>query len=76
LLQALYGPRGTKLPDLCSDSSFDAIFEYPAGVIYILKGTTSALSLLSHLMILHERYILCIVSHEMSDVQVLFVYSS
>jgi hypothetical protein len=25
-------------PDLCSDSSFDAIFENPDGIIYVLKG--------------------------------------
>jgi hypothetical protein len=38
MLQALYGSRGNQPPDLCSNSSFDAIFEYPAGVIYVLKG--------------------------------------
>jgi matrix metalloproteinase-14 (membrane-inserted) len=37
-IQALYGPRTHFPPDLCSNSTFDAIFQYPAGVIYILKG--------------------------------------
>ncbi|XP_023709357.1 macrophage metalloelastase isoform X2 [Cryptotermes secundus] len=37
-IQALYGPRRPRPANLCSDSSFDAIFEYPAGVIYVLKG--------------------------------------
>jgi hypothetical protein len=34
----LYGPRKSHPPALCPNSSFDAIFEYPAGVIYVLKG--------------------------------------
>ncbi|PNF31898.1 hypothetical protein B7P43_G07939 [Cryptotermes secundus] len=37
-IQALYGRRTRPPPDLCSDPTFDAIFQYPAGVIYILKG--------------------------------------
>lgn len=37
-IQALYGRRTHHPPDLCSDPTFDAIFQYPAGVIYILKG--------------------------------------
>lgn len=74
MLQALYGPRRTPLPNLCSDSSFDAIFESSAGVVYILKGKISALCLLSPLMNLHEIYILFIMSHEISDVQVLLVH--
>jgi hypothetical protein len=36
--QTLYGRRTRLPPDLCSDSTFDAIFQYPAGVIYVLKG--------------------------------------
>jgi hypothetical protein len=38
VLQALYGQRTIRPPDLCSSSSFDAIFEYPNGTIYVLKG--------------------------------------
>jgi hypothetical protein len=38
MLQSLYGPRRSYQPALCPNSSFDAIFEYPAGVIYVLKG--------------------------------------
>jgi hypothetical protein len=40
--QALYGQRTHHPPDLCSDPTFDAIFQYPAGVIYILKGKGEA----------------------------------
>jgi hypothetical protein len=59
MLQALYGRRkGPRPPDLCSESSFDAIFEYPAGVIYVLKGKISGSWLLSYLTILRELYIL------------------
>jgi len=38
VLQALYGYRTVRVPDLCSSSSFDAMFEYPDGIIYVLKG--------------------------------------
>jgi hypothetical protein len=38
IFQSLYGPRKSHPPALCSNSSFDAIFEYPAGIIYVLKG--------------------------------------
>jgi hypothetical protein len=34
----LYGPRSHHLPDLCLNSTFDAIFENPDGLIYVLKG--------------------------------------
>jgi hypothetical protein len=34
----LYGKRKDQPPDLCSESSFDAIFEDPDGIIYVLKG--------------------------------------
>lgn len=37
-IQNLYGNRTVQLPDLCSSSSFDAMFEYPDGIIYIFKG--------------------------------------
>jgi hypothetical protein len=36
--QALYGEDMHFPPDPCSDSTFDAIFQYPAGVMYVLKG--------------------------------------
>lgn len=38
LFQDLYGQRIHFPPDICSDSTFDAIFQYPAGVTYVLKG--------------------------------------
>jgi len=38
IFQSLYGPRTSHPPALCPNSSFDAIFECPAGVIYVLKG--------------------------------------
>jgi len=47
----LYGPRKSHPPALCPNSSFDAIFEYPAGVIYVLKGelnTVCCKILISH----------------------------
>ncbi|GFG31508.1 hypothetical protein Cfor_11665 [Coptotermes formosanus] len=34
----LYGPRRHHPPDLCLNSSFDAIFENPDGIIYVLQG--------------------------------------
>lgn len=37
-VQLLYGPRRHHPPDLCLNSSFDAIFENPDGIIYVLKG--------------------------------------
>jgi hypothetical protein len=37
----LYGPRKSHPPALCPNPSFDATFEYPAGVIYVLKGELS-----------------------------------
>ncbi|KDR14088.1 matrix metalloproteinase-14-like [Zootermopsis nevadensis] len=37
-IQDLYGQRIHFPPDICSDSTFDAIFQYPAGVTYVLKG--------------------------------------
>ncbi|XP_023709269.2 matrix metalloproteinase-19-like isoform X1 [Cryptotermes secundus] len=37
-LQLLYGKRKHHPPDLCSESLFDAIFENPDGIIYVLKG--------------------------------------
>ncbi|XP_069689650.1 uncharacterized protein [Periplaneta americana] len=36
-IQSLYGVKRNQTPDLCSNSSFDAIFEYPPGIIYVLK---------------------------------------
>lgn len=38
LFQHLYGRRTHHPPDLCLNSSFDAIFENPDGIIYVLKG--------------------------------------
>jgi hypothetical protein len=38
IFQSLYGPRKSNPQGLCSNTSFDATFEYPAGVIYVLKG--------------------------------------
>ena len=38
LFQDLYGRRSHHPPDLCLNSSFDAIFENPDGIIYVLKG--------------------------------------
>jgi len=36
--QSLYGARKSHPPTLSPNASFDAIFECPAGVIYVLKG--------------------------------------
>jgi hypothetical protein len=69
VLQASYGPRRTKPPNLCSNSSFDALFEYPAGVIYVLKGKIFVSWFLSYLMTLHELHTLFTVSHEITDVE-------
>jgi hypothetical protein len=45
LFQALYGQRTHFPHDMCSDSALDAIFQYPAGVPYILRGKREAVTL-------------------------------
>jgi hypothetical protein len=44
LFQLLYGRKIHHPPDLCANSSFDAIFENPDGIIYVLKGKKMQMS--------------------------------
>jgi hypothetical protein len=70
VLQALYGYRTVRPPDLCSTSSFDAIFEYQDGIVYILKGD------IHHLFSCENKFMKNVESSTCSEMQEECFYSA